>query len=242
MQTASPRTPSSPIVGRACAVLQETVLLAAMMTLASACSDSTVPELRSGFATAEVCPDRGSEGYYLAPDRLAYDRQNDQRVVSELSHLISTAGLGPLWCGGEPEEAYRAIWRPSYRPAFIASLESLDHEWRTTWVVFGDPRDSVRAGTLMPNVEVRTSAVISPAVAATLVEQVRVAGLWAAPSLRLSDGDGSDGGNVIFEARRGSTYQIVNYWQPNDEPLGDVVRALVRTAGGTVPPGLMPRR
>jgi hypothetical protein len=213
-----------------------------MITLASACSDLTVPELRTGFAVVDACPSPGSDGYYLAPDRLGFDRFNDQRLVSDLSHLLSAAGLGPLWCGRDVEEAYRALWLPSYRPAFIASLEAADGEWRTTWVTFADPRDSAPAGSTEPHVTARASAVVRPPVAAALAEQFAASGLWAAPSLRLTDADGLDGGRVIFEARRGSAYQVVNYWQPNDEPLGDVVRALVRAAGGAVPPGLMPRK
>jgi hypothetical protein len=58
----------------------------------------------------------------------------------------------------------------------------------------------------------------------------------------VEDGAGSDGGRMLFEARKGSRYQVVYYWQPENEPLGEAARQLLLLAGDTIPEGLLPRR
>jgi hypothetical protein len=78
--------------------------------------------------------------------------------------------------------------------------------------------------------------------AESVVHAIEDAGLWSAPTLRLADSAGNDGGRLLLEGRKGARYQIVYHWQPHDEPLGNAARALIGLAGATVPEGLLPSR
>jgi hypothetical protein len=216
-----------------------TVLLGLVASVA--CVQPELPAVRTGSTVQQECPSLQAENYFLPEDRLSYDSQADSALRTHLSTLLEGAAQVPLWCGSDPEEAYRIIWLPSFQAPLIAIISRDGSGWQGTVASYTHARALPARNPTAERPNILARAV--PADEASEIVQVFAeAGLWREASLRLTDGEGSDGGTLIVEARVQASYQLIRRWQPNDEPLGRAARMLIEAAGGSVPPELMPRR
>lgn len=132
------------------------------------------------------------------------------------------------------------IWVPSYRPALVAELSARRGRWQATVTSFLDPREAHQGPFEAWRTRAHSASPVSAQTGAAAAAAAAKAGLWSAP--RYQTGIGEDGSVLLLEGRVGTTYQLIKRWQPNDQPLGEAARTIVRLAGGAVPEEMMPRK
>jgi hypothetical protein len=148
-------------------------------------------------------------------------------VNLEVAELIRRAGLGALWCGEGPVEAYRVTWDRDFRASLVAELVRVDGRWRATGVRFTDPRQDPTQRDLRYRVAHRGTREVPDADARGVADALEAAGIWSGSR---SDDSSSTGGAWVVEARSDGAYQALPRSSGPHGQLGDAALQLARLA------------
>jgi hypothetical protein len=211
-----------------------TVAIGLVLAIQVACRSDQAAFIPLGFKITPTCP-QGQDGrQYFPIGYLTADESRDASLSQAFARFLRGADLPPLWCGTEPNEEYRMLWLPSYRPVRIASLSKTKTGWVASGVEFVDPRNRPAAPQMPTEVKQKHRVAADQAAVNALLDAVEKARFWMIPSWRLTP-DVDDGQIWVMEGRREGTYRVVTRVNTSDPSLEDAIRMLMRLAGMVVP-------
>lgn len=217
------------------------VLVSIVLSISSACAQTEVPLVNSGFNVQSQCP-QDEISRLKPPLEYAGGRPPLQEtVVNEIARLLVASNGSPLWCGDTVSDGYRLFWLPAYRPTVVASVLKSNGVWQSTGLEFGDPRQLPPSTTRSTEVVHRLQTLPSEDFLNRLDSAARSANVWTAQSW-LDSTERMDGATWILEVRRDKSYRLITRVNVPAASFQELSSLIISSSGMPVPDGIFVSR
>ena len=178
------------------------------------------------------CPSRSSSEYFFPKSAFSTgEGQDDQFTRTWYTKHLKAMSEPSLSCGlVNGEDTYRFIWLRTFHHPIAVKITLTKSQIKL------EAKELSGAGGYEPGKILRkTNKILTNAQWENVLSSVAKAKFWNdQPKVTLL---GLDGAQWIYEARRGTSYRVIERWTPDDKNYRNLGLTMIRLAGWLVPEG-----